>query len=375
MRSSGIRWAMKHGHRVLLLDFYYTDKTGARKRFRRVASVQTVTASRAESARLQQLAAETGSPTGDGASPSMTFKAFVDGPWKELYAPRLRPATRIRYDALLEHDLLPAFGRLQLEQVGAQQVLELAATLASRGVRSRPQTSLVSTILRAARDSKVLARMPELPAHQKAPSKLPDCPSLEEVHAALAATRGWLRLAVALAAFAGLRSGEVRALEVRDVDLGAGVLHIRRAMSGAETLTPKGDKERDVPIDPELEPLLRAAVKNKLPLAHVIITRVGTTPTRQNIRDRLARVLSRHHLRPRSFHAMRHHFCSSLLRRGASLEAVRIVAGHTDIETTARYLHATVDEVRQVMGKVSRSGGPHVGTATKVRAKSSQKRG
>jgi integrase len=31
--------------------------------------------------------------------------------------------------------------------------------------------------------------------------------------------RGWLRTAIALAALAGLRMGEVRALDVRDVDV------------------------------------------------------------------------------------------------------------------------------------------------------------
>ncbi len=367
---NGVRWATKHGRRVLLLDFYYNDRDGRRQRFRRVASVQTVTSARAESLRLQKLAAETGSPTGQGMAKVMTLQAFVDGPWRQLYASRHRPATRIRYDALLTHDILPAFGHLQLDQVDATHVLTFAAELARRGVRSRPHTSLVSALLKAAKDAKVLERLPELPAHQKGPEKLPDCPSTDEVLTAMRTARGWLRLAIALAAFAGLRSGEVRALEVRDVDLAANVLHIRRAISGNEVLTPKGDKERDVPIAPELEPLLRDAVKNKLPLARVIITQRGTTPSRQHIRDRLARVLQRHQLQARSFHAMRHHFCSSLLRRGASLEAVRIVAGHADIETTARYLHATVDEVRKVMG-----GGPPVGTAARPRASRRQKNG
>jgi integrase len=36
---------------------------------------------------------------------------------------------------------------------------------------------------------------------------------------------GWLRIAITLAAFAGLRQGEMRALEVRDVDLKSGVIN------------------------------------------------------------------------------------------------------------------------------------------------------
>jgi site-specific recombinase XerD len=59
-----------------------------------------------------------------------------------------------------------------------------------------------------------------------------------------------------------------------------------------------------------------------------------------------------------------------LLRRGASLEAVRIVAGHEDIETTARYLHAQVDEVAAILNP-----GPRVGTASSKESKRSRKHG
>jgi integrase len=371
--SDGIRWAVKHGRRILLLDFYYFDSAGYRQRFRRVASMQSVTAARSEAARLMALAAATGSPVGEGAPQTIpTFRSWAQDAWAELHLVRHRPATRKRYLDLLGQGILDHFGALRLDQIGANDVLEYTARLAKRArpVQSRPHTSLVSTILRDAVRSKVLAKMPELPAHQAGSEKLPDCPSSEEVLAILGATRGWLRLACALAAYAGLRSGEVRALEVRDLDLRAGLVHVRRAISGDEVVTPKGKKERKVPIAPELLEELRQAVKGKLPLARVVLTKIGTTPSRQGIRDDLARRLKSHGLRHRSFHALRHHFCSSLLRRGASLEAVRIVAGHEDIETTARYLHAQVDEVAAILNP-----GPRVGTASSKESKRSRKHG
>jgi len=74
--------------------------------------------------------------------------------------------------------------------------------------------------------------------------KLPNAPTAEEVEAMLDASRGWLNAAIALAVFAGLRQGEVRALEVRDVDLRAGIITIRRAFSEGEIVPPKSGSAR-----------------------------------------------------------------------------------------------------------------------------------
>lgn len=57
-----------------------------------------------------------------------------------------------------------------------------------------------------------------------------------------------LGVAVALSALAGMRMGEVRALEVRDVDFDQHRILIRRALSEEASLTPKNNHEREVPL-------------------------------------------------------------------------------------------------------------------------------
>ena len=56
-------------------------------------------------------------------------------------------------------------------------------------------------------------------------------------------------------------------------------------------------------------------------------------------------------------HAYRHAFCSMLVRRGASLEAVRLLAGHADLKTTQRYVHATAGDLRAAMAKLGGNRG------------------
>lgn len=56
--------------------------------------------------------------------------------------------------------------------------------------------------------------------------------------------------------------------------------------------------------------------------------------------------LKRAGLKERSFHSLRHRFISELVRRGAGLEAVRTLAGHSKLDMTQRYAHATADDLR-----------------------------
>jgi len=348
---SGVRREKRAGKTLWIIDFRYTDKNGKRCRFRRDAAVQLGPPARVEAAELMQRALLTGDPELPGKPPVATVGAFIEETWKKLFLPRYRPATRIRYEAMLEHDILPRFKDHKLDQIGAMEVRALAAELKGRGVQSWPQTSFISSILRSAVEAGALAEMPKLPSHGKRCRKLPDCPDMDEVEETMrVAQPRWLKTAIGLGVYAGFRSGEIRAAEVRHVDLKNDMLKVQQAISGNEVCSPKGGRERLVPIAPELRPILVEAIKDKLPGARLVVTSRGTTPSRQHILERLHRLQKKHGLPLRTVHQLRHAFCTSLLRRGADVEVVRIVAGHEDLKTTARYVHARVEDARQAMG-------------------------
>ncbi len=58
-------------------------------------------------------------------------------------------------------------------------------------------------------------------------------------------------------------------------------------------------------------------------------------------------------LRERSFHSLRHYFCSKLVSCGASVEAVRLLAGHSDLAITQRYVHALGNDLKADIAKLS----------------------
>lgn len=92
-----------------------------------------------------------------------------------------------------------------------------------------------------------LARLRDLAAHRAFALLAPYDPQAPEGRQGTSGRAGGRRQAIALAAYAGLRSGEVRALEVRDVDLKRNELHVRRAFSASEVRGAHAEVRRRAP--------------------------------------------------------------------------------------------------------------------------------
>jgi len=348
--AKGVRRALRRGKTRWVLDFLWFDRSGRPHRYRRDARIQTRDGALLEAKSLQERALRTG--TLDELPAVPTVRAFARGKFTEVFLPTYRPATRSRYLALLDQGLLAHFGDLRLDQIGPPNVHVFAANLAERGVSAKGPVVLLRTIARAAVKLGLLEAMPNIPHCWRPSRKLPSAPSREDVVRLLGAARGWLRIAIALAAFAGLRSGEVRALEVHDVDLVGRCINVRHALSDDEVTTPKSGHERIVPLGPLLEPLVVEAMKGKAPNARIVVTSRGTTPSRQAVLTRLNALEQKLGMTRWSFHQLRHHFCTSLLRGGATLETVRVLAGHGNVKVTGMYVHTTSAELTKAIERL-----------------------
>jgi integrase len=355
--ATGVRKVVRGGKPHWVIDFRYVNANGQRVRFRRDASVQMQAAALAEAKRFMARAAETGSVEDgeDAASDTLTFAEFARGPFEVMFMPGYRPATQVRYRALFRQSLIAFFGEKRLDQIGPQDIRAYAATLNERGVQTKGPIGLVRTVLRTAHDGGHLDAIPPFPSGLVRTSrKLPDAPSTADFDRMVAQADGWMRLAIALSGFAGMRMGEVLALEVRDVDFEGHRILLRRALSEGVSLTPKSGHERMVPLVPELEALLREGARSKLPRARIVVDDRGETPCRQRVLHLFKRVLRQAGVQERSFHSLRHHFITELVRRGAGLEAVRVLAGHSKLEMTQRYAHATAEDLKAAIAKLGR---------------------
>jgi integrase len=149
---------------------------------------------------------------------------------------------------------------------------------------------------------------------------------------------------VRMAAYAGLRRGELVALRWRDVDFGGQKLIVRRALSGeTEVRSTKSRRAREVPLpDQAAAALQRLRLRGEFtgPDDYVFANRFGRRLDPSALRRRYERARDATGLDPLRFHDLRHTYGSLLVAGGMDLPSVKAAMGHARISTTERYLHA-----------------------------------
>jgi integrase len=149
---------------------------------------------------------------------------------------------------------------------------------------------------------------------------------------------------VRVAAYAGLRRGELVALRRRDVDFVRRKIAVRRAVSAnVDTKSTKSRRAREVPLpDQAAGALDRLSQRGDFtsPDDYVFANRLGRRLDGSAVRRRVERARDAMRLRPMRFHDLRHTYGSLLVAGGVDLASVKAAMGHSRLATTERYLHA-----------------------------------
>lgn len=147
---------------------------------------------------------------------------------------------------------------------------------------------------------------------------------------------------------AGLRRGEIIALEWTDVDLRRGLLTIERSEWKGEVTATKGMKYRVVPMTKRLQQAL--AAHRHLKGDRVLYTDDGETVTAKVLQKWMAKAQKRASLKAGgALHILRHTFCSHLAMRGAPALSIQKLAGHEDLGTTLGYMHLAAGETERAI--------------------------
>jgi len=148
---------------------------------------------------------------------------------------------------------------------------------------------------------------------------------------------------VRVAAYAGLRLGELLALRWRDVDFTGHALTISRAMSaGVESSTKSGRVRRVTMPDQAAKALDRLSRRADFTGTDelVFVSAFGRALDGSALRRRFKRARDAAGLRPLRFHDLRHTYGSLLAAAGVDLVTIQSAMGHSQLATTSRYLHA-----------------------------------
>jgi site-specific recombinase XerD len=187
----------------------------------------------------------------------------------------------------------------------------------------------------------------------KTPKKLIEPLRVDQVRAFLDTLDRYRDLAlVYLMLFCGLRSHEVLGLRIDDID----------ADNQAILVNGKGNKQRVVPLAPIACTTLGGYLRCERP-RHCLTERVfvilrgsrrgspmtlaGLRSLFRNRRQRLGRL---HNANP---HRFRHTYGTDMARAGIGISVLQQLMGHSDIETTLRYINLSFEDVAEEFQRAS----------------------
>jgi integrase len=255
----------------------------------------------------------------------------------------------------IDAHLLPAFGDTPVREITAEQVRRWWRSLhdprREGGPMSNRNANRILTDLRAclnwSRTDYGLTANPAdgIKKHTEHTSDAAPFYTVEEVEQlARHAASEQDALIYRVAAFAGLRRGEIVSLRWRSIDFTKCSIRVDESVSTSreDRVRPKWGSTRSVPLAPQLAHLLAAWRPDDAEDSDLVFPSPvdGGKLDGSALRRRYCAARDRAGLPPLRFHDLRHTFGSLAVDGGASLVQVGAWLGHADLRTTARYLHA-----------------------------------
>jgi site-specific recombinase XerD len=182
----------------------------------------------------------------------------------------------------------------------------------------------------------------EMLPYGKRPKTLPVVLSMEEVAQLLAAALpGRQRMLLETAYGCGLRISELLGLQVTDIDASRMVVTVRHG---------KGAKDRQVPLSARLLASLRTWWCTHRNQRWLFPGQTSANHLSAGMVQRIAqRVVARAGLRKKAtLHTLRHSYATHLLEAGVDVVTLQKLLGHSDLSTTARYLHLSTRQMQKL---------------------------
>lgn len=268
----------------------------------------------------------------------------------------LKPRSKALYGRLLAKLILPHLGELQLTDVTPTAVRSWYTLLGPGTPTLRAHSyALLRTVMGTAVSEQLIPSNPcvirggssSKTVHRPIPA------TLEELEKIVEAMPERLRLSVLIAAWCGLRQGEIFELRRGDIDLTARVIRISRAVvrvPGEPPIvgTPKNDAgSRTVSIPPHLIPAFEAHLGQFVPIGKASLLFRGRDSGQQLPPSTLYRwfypareAAGRPDLR---WHDLRHTGATMAAATGATLAELMNRIGHSTVGAAMKYQHASSD--------------------------------
>lgn len=279
----------------------------------------------------------------DPSAGKVTFSAYyADWSARQLWSPGTRRAMDLAAKGVTFSDVpLKSIKRSHVEQW-----VKSLSHLAPGTVKTRFNN--VRGVLRAAVSDRVIATDPSegvtLPRVRRSEAAM-QIPTTEQVGRLLGGAQPEFRGFVALAAFAGLRLGEIAALQPSDINFLGRTLTVSRQVQretggGVELRPPKYGSERTVYLPGDLVTLLSRHVEHHASAKWMFPGRDGHPWHQNTVGHHWRKVRDAAGLPGLKLHDLRHFYASGLIAAGCDVVTVQRALGHGSATVTLNtYAH------------------------------------
>jgi len=290
-----------------------------------------------------------------------SFEAFALK-WLEAHGSSIRESTIKTYQVVINHHLVPFFGRTPLVVIGPDDVLKLLSQKKNLAPATRNK---IYTIL-----SKMLSHAIRWGYLKLNPCKEVDPPRIPRKEMSFLTLEESQKLLLWLeredpryfaffktALFSGMRQSEILALQWRDVNFSEGIIRVRRSIyQGKISELKSAHSFRQIPLSKSLAKTLKQHKLESIPSPWVFPSEKGTPLNPRNVvRRHFEPALEGAGVKKISFHGLRHSCGAHLVAGGVHPKVIQAILGHSSISTTMNvYGHVMKSEFSHVAETLDR---------------------
>ncbi len=320
---------------------WYTDFQFNGKRYRKKSPVNTSSGAKVYETRLRIKIANGEEIIGKKV-PDVISPYYKDYSWNwfETYAKSNNKESEVsNKEIALRKYLVPFFGNTRIDKISAMQIEEYKAKMIKTSALSNKTINNTLTIfiksLNSAKDWGEITRVPKVKKLKVAPHRI-DFLTEEEISILLNSASGIWRDVILVALKTGMRRGELLALSWEDINWEKSQIVVSKSMNNKIITSTKSNRIRYIQMTSDVYASLLRRKKSK---GFVFADDLENHFSIRRLNDGLDQVCRKAGFRKITPHILRHTFASQLAMKGAPIQAIQGLLGHSDIQTTMRYAH------------------------------------